>query len=404
MGELLIRVKDWVKRHETPKSIDVHQLEWVPSRLMCLLGRRRNRAWRKNARIRGWAAAYGIYRALVEVAAQADKPRVGNVSDDEGPLGIDDLEEDIGIPASEIRDALDILTRPDVGMIELLDADTGQPWDPASSGGAGLFLDEPTAEPQGEPIEPTASAGHGRDSATTSPRPDLAATAPRPERGRVGTASGPGQDRDRTATAPRSLRRKNENGDGDGEREEKIKNGNEERVSPQTRELGSSPARGTSGGEVFSPSLPGPDSKRGEGRGEGKPVGSGGTTSGGIPSGINRQHGFGRFQLAAQEIWGTFRRDDGTMGRHPPNESKYLADRTSTPGLYDLVWPEDVEPEAGRQRLAEALSLVEQAKSNGDIPMAWLTSMIKRMGEAEPLGSPEPPVPVAAGAEMGEPR
>lgn len=65
--------------------------------------------------------------------------------------------------------------------------------------------------------------------------------------------------------------------------------------------------------------------------------------------------------------------------------------------LDDLIWPEDLgDDDEGRRRLTRAIELANLANLNGDKPMAYLTTMLKREPcaiETSAIAEPEPVTP-----------
>lgn len=58
--------------------------------------------------------------------------------------------------------------------------------------------------------------------------------------------------------------------------------------------------------------------------------------------------------------------------------SQWRSDKTSAERMYEeLVWPDDVAPAVGRERLVDALKLAHKAASRQPKPMAWLTTTLK---------------------------
>jgi len=62
----------------------------------------------------------------------------------------------------------------------------------------------------------------------------------------------------------------------------------------------------------------------------------------------------------------------------PCGTNQFLADQTSSDNLFDdLIWPESMSDDDGKQRLGVALDLILKAKKNGTNRMAWFTKRLK---------------------------
>lgn len=86
-----------------------------------------------------------------------------------------------------------------------------------------------------------------------------------------------------------------------------------------------------------------------------------------------RQKAWSDWQLATAILVGRH-----ATGRHPQSSSQWLADRTSIQSLFDrFIWPEDMPPELGAERLTTAKRFAELANKNGKRPMAYLTKLLR---------------------------
>lgn len=104
------RIKDWNDVFEDYRSREVKRLAWLKFDLG-----RESEAYRLLLQSREGVMAYGVFWAIVQIAAKM--PVRGVLEDERGPFTPARLSLRIGTPAPLIEEAIAILTRPDVGWL-----------------------------------------------------------------------------------------------------------------------------------------------------------------------------------------------------------------------------------------------------------------------------------------------
>lgn len=102
-------IKDWAKNFENAQSRKVEDLDWV--RVPIHHGLR----YKRLMKSKGGVEAFGVFIALVEVAATCE-PR-GVLIDESGPLTLDDLSEQTGIDTKTLQRGISLLESDRIGWV-----------------------------------------------------------------------------------------------------------------------------------------------------------------------------------------------------------------------------------------------------------------------------------------------
>ncbi len=118
------RIKDWDKNFETAQSRKVDKFHWV-----AVPNKQHGLGFVRICTLEDGAAIYGIWSMLLGACSQQRKPRDGWMTADGtkkgAPWTISDLAEKWRRTEAEIARALDVLTSPKIGWVEVIETNVG---------------------------------------------------------------------------------------------------------------------------------------------------------------------------------------------------------------------------------------------------------------------------------------